>query len=390
MRRCGRAFRFLADSAKAGRLRLCRRSSKAGPRQFKEEKKFMKRSIVYTGIAFGMLLQGLPKPAGAQIPSAETNVAPAAASLEGVTYVAWKGKNTPGSVWYSSANGSGWNTQQQITFAKTTHAPALAALSDSDTLYLAWRGQSTNPTDKIFYSTTTLYASGWSAQATVCNGSTCAQTTAAPALAASSSTLYVAWTTSANTIGVASNAGSWNFSLPQPVATPYPGTAPALAVYDGTLFLAWVQEEPGTACGSSQCFQMKYATLPLSGGAWSAAAATTASSSIAAAPALAVYLSGLYLAWTPASGTLDYADWDDGSWGTPVVITGLPIPPGPLTPALVFNALVTAVCPNPVYAYSFDVVYAAPVSGETYDDIYSKLLFSQTEGRCTCKGTTCQ
>jgi hypothetical protein len=349
----------------------------------------MKRSIVYTGIALGMLAQGLPKPAWAQIPLAETNAAPAAASLSGVTYVAWKGKNPgAGSVWYSTSNGSGWSAQQQIKFAETTQAPALAALSS--TLYLAWRGQSSNPTDKIYYSST-AYDSGWSSQATVCSGSTCAQTAAAPALAASPSTLYVAWSTAANTIGVASYAGgAWNFGLPQPVATPYPGTAPALALYDDKLFLAWVQEDGTATCGSSQCFQVKYATLPVAGGVWSAAAPTTAFSSVPVAPALAVYLSGLYLAWTPSSGTLDYADWDDGSWGTPVVIPGLPVPPGPLTPALVFNSLITAVCPNPVYVNSFDVVYAAPVSGETYDDIYVKQLFSQMEGRCTCKGTTCQ
>jgi hypothetical protein len=367
----------------------------------------MKRWIVYTGIAFSILLQGLPKPAWAQIPSAETNAAPAAASLNGVTYVAWKGKNTgAGSVWYSTSNGSAWSPQQPINFAETTEAPALTALGD--TLYLAWRGQSTNPTDKIYYSTypsTACASGGWCSQTSIN-----AETTAAPALASSASTLYVAWTTAQNTIEVASYAsGVWNFGLPQPVATPYPGTAPALAVYGNMLFLAWVQEELGTTtCGSSQCFQVKYATFLLSSSAWSPAASTTASSSVPVAPALGVYattatgvplapLAGLYLAWTPASGALDYADWDDGSWGTPVVVPGLPIPPGPLTPALVSNAAVFDCIGGDsvptISTYTFSLVYAAPVSGETYDDIYVRQLFTEKEGSCTapppCTGPAC-
>ena len=88
----------------------------------------MKRSIVYTAIGFSILLPGLATRAMAQIPAAETNTAPAAASVNGLDYVVWKGHNTPGSVWYatSSNNGGNWSSQQAITFAKTTQAPALA------------------------------------------------------------------------------------------------------------------------------------------------------------------------------------------------------------------------------------------------------------------------
>jgi len=53
----------------------------------------MRRSITYITIAFGIFLPYVPKPALAQeIPSAETNAAPAAASLQGSIYAVWMGK----------------------------------------------------------------------------------------------------------------------------------------------------------------------------------------------------------------------------------------------------------------------------------------------------------
>lgn len=352
----------------------------------------MKRSIVYTAIAFSILLQGLPRPALAQIPSAETNAAPAAAGLNGVTYVAWKGQRTgPATVYfYPASNGS----QAAISFAKTTQAPALAA--QGNTLFLAWRGQGSNSTDNVYFSSypTAVSSPAWSTQQSI----SFAETTAAPALASGGSTLYLAWTTGSHTIEVASYAGGvWTFGATQPPTSdnPYPGTGPALAFYGDTLFLAWLEQEQGTSsCGGSECYQVMYSTLQVSGSSalWSPAARTTAFSSVPVGPALGVYsLGGPYLAWTPSSGSLDYSSFDDGSWGTPVPVTGLPIPPGPLTPALVSNYEVTKVCPNQVVTYSFPLVYAAPVSGETYDDIYNHpLLPPQTVGACTCHGTLCQ
>jgi hypothetical protein len=342
----------------------------------------MKRSIVYTLIASGVLLQGLlEQPAWAQIPSAQTNKAPAAAALNGVNYIAWKGKAVgAGTIYYLNSTGSGWSAQSPIKFAQTTQAPALAALGD--TLYLAWRGQSSGPTDSIYYTSSTNPASGWNAQQAL----TFAETTAAPALAASTTTLYLAWTTATNTIEVANyTGGAWAYST-QPPATfnPSSGTAPALAIDNGVLYLAWVQEEQGT-------FRIMSSTLAVSesGANWSPATAS-ASSNIAVAPGLGVYsLGGPYLAWTPASGTLDYADWDDGSWGTPVG-PSLPVPPGPLTPAFLNNVSQDALCEDALYSYTFSLVYAAPVSGETYDEIYVKTLFSQPPGKCTCTSPKCQ
>jgi hypothetical protein len=381
MRRFDRAFRFSVQRWGIQLMCLIR------PQKLKR-RNLMKRSTIYGAVALGILLPGLPNPALAQIPSADTNVGPAAAGLNGVMYVAWKGKSTGAdAIYYSTPNGSGWNPEAKVCIGsncpETTEAPALAAIGN--TLYLAWRGPSTGSTDQIYYSTT-AYNSGWSSQAAICSGSTCAETIAPPALAGSGSTLYAAWTTSANTIEFATyTSGVWTFG-PAPIASPYSGTAPALAVYNNTLFLAWLQQVQGMSS-----FQVMYATLPLSGAVWSPAAPTTASSSVPVGPSLAFYSVGsLYLAWTPASGAMDYSEYDGGSWGTPVQVPGLPVPPGPLTPALVSNVAITAICPNPVYFYSFSLVYSAPVSGKTYDDVYVSQLFGQTVGKCTCRGTTCQ
>jgi hypothetical protein len=332
----------------------------------------MKRLMIYLVAGFAVGLPGLPKLAVAQIPSAETNAAPAAASLAGVTYLAWKGKSSPAdSIYYATSNGSGaWNAQKDIPFARTTQAPALAAVGN--TLYLAWRGQSSNQTDNIFFS-----ASPWDSQKAVCNDSICAETAAAPALAGGS-TLYLAWTTAppagqtgAPILLATYINGEWIFDSTPAITKP--GMAPALAVYKESLFLEWVQE--GTA-------EVMYATLPLSGGEWSAAKATPASV-VTAVPALGVYAqqgdgagmnTGLYMTW-PIGGGMMYSDWDDG-WSAAVPIPGLPIPPGPLTPALVFITTTTTsdggLCTLTTFAFS--LAYTAGVSGQAYDDIYFHTL----------------
>src|SRR5580658_10916039 len=57
----------------------------------KEKEITMKRSITYAAIGFGLLLPYLSQPAFSQtIPTADTkNAGPAAAAIEGITYVAW-------------------------------------------------------------------------------------------------------------------------------------------------------------------------------------------------------------------------------------------------------------------------------------------------------------
>lgn len=159
---------------------------------------------------------------------------------------------------------------------------------------------------------------------------------------------------------------------------------PALTVYNGTLYLAWVEE------GGNQ---VEYATLPVSGGAWSAAS-QIAGAQTSTAPALGVFDApatppgGLYVAWATASDQLSYASYNGGSasWNPPV-----PIPPGPLvttfTPALVSFA--PAACPVGEAGgatYAFSIFYAA-----TNEDIYYQDLKSDQISPCkpTCHGTTC-
>lgn len=343
----------------------------------------MKRLITYIAIALSVLLPCLPKAAFAQIPSAETNAAPASAQLSQTAYVVWMGKNMPGSVWFTTSNGSGgWNSQQEISNTLTTKAPALVSINENE-LYLAWRGPSTGATDQIYFTTNT--GSGWSStHSTICNGSICAATTAAPALAANGSTLYAAWTTASNTVEFGTySGGAWTF-ITTPAAT-NANTAPALAVYEGNVFLAWV------AAGSSQVMS---ASMPVSGGTWSALAATPAVTTVA--PALGVFVNagttdgpapGLYLAWT-SGGSIDYADWDDG-WSAAVPVPGLPKPPGPLSPALVDTAmLVTPGCTKTVNAFTVLYDYTA---SPTYQGIDYVTLSEGVSGGCVppCHGTAC-
>jgi len=179
----------------------------------------------------------------------------------------------PASIWYYP-NVS--ESQQKINGTSTTQAPALAA--SGSTLYLAWAD---NSTGGIKYMTNT--GSGWSsANGPVCNGSICAAPSSAPALAVSGSTLYLAWINSSNAIEFASNAGAgWTFG-PMPPVTASAGTAPALAIYNGTVFLAWL------APGSSQ---VNYATLSGGSGSVNPFPAPTTVTSVA--PVLGVYAYGV-------------------------------------------------------------------------------------------------
>ena len=317
----------------------------------------MKRSILYMAIAMPVFMGCLPKLARAQAVSgsgwtAETNTAPALANFGGSVYLAWKGASS-NEIWYTQGP-STWSHQAPVSGALTTQAPALAAGS---ALSLAWRGQSTATTDKIYYATNT--GSGFGAHATVCNTAECAETIASPALAANGATIYVAWTTSSDDIMLATYTGVWTFA-----ATPasfQTSTAPSLAVYDGQLFLAWLQE--GTN-------QLMYATAPLSSIAWPASGisvgGTTWSAQSGAAPGFGVYVSelvktpnpaGLYIGWTTGTGAIaiDYSQWNGSGWNAPAAM------PAP-RPDLVTNtaqALVSySVAPEcEVSNYYFDVAY---------------------------------
>jgi hypothetical protein len=308
-------------------------------------------------ISMTVFLACLPKLARAQVVSgsgwtAETSVAPAAANFGGNVYLGWKGASS-NQIWYTEGP-SPWSHQATVSGALTTQAPALAAGS---ALYLAWRGQSTASTDKIYY--TTNSGSGFGSHATVCNTGGCAETIASPALAANGATVYVAWTTSSDEIMIGTYTGAWTFTATPPSFLT--STAPALALYDGQLFLAWLNE--GTN-------QLMYATSPSSSISWPATGTqvgtTTWSAQTGAAPAFGIYVSeivktpnpaGLYIGWTTESGTItiDYSHWNGSGWNAPAAMP----PPSPdlvtnTTPALVSYAIAPE-CE--VSNYYFDVAY---------------------------------
>jgi len=317
-------------------------------------------------MAFGMFLAYLPELALAQeISSAETNAAPAAASLGGFVYTAWMGKTLPtDNVWYYPNSA---DSQASISGTTTSEAPALA--SNGTTLYLAW-----NNNGYINYMTNS--GSGWRAGPPAYDGPD-SYASGAPALAVSGSTLYVAWVESSQ-IYVASYAGGVWTPLPFPNATTA-GTAPALAVYNDTLFLAWLVAP----------WNVNYATYPLSGHSWSPIAATPAVTGVPPALGVYTYGSALYLAWTGAS-EIYYSKWNGAGWN-PAVGATPSAPLAQLTPALVSNSAIVAVCPNPVVDNTFSVVYASPSSSGEYNDLYIQTLpgFSTTVGKCTCHGTSC-
>jgi hypothetical protein len=363
----------------AGFLR--RQKYKARPFQ---EKLTIKRSMIHIAMAFGISLAYLPGLILAQdtkIPSAETNLAPAAASVEiapeaigNEVITAWTGKKAPSvpdSIWYYRGPGG---SQQSISGTSSYYAPALA--SNGETLYLAWTS-----TSSIYYMT----SSDWgTAIGPVC--ADCPGAISAPALAVSGSNLYLAWLTlntgSGYGIEFAYNAGSgWQVENPKIPFGAVGGTAPALAVYGNTVFLAWL------APGSPQ--MINYATRPVSGGPWSSVG-TVSGTEGSAGPALGVYGGGgsLYLAWTyPGGGTISYSEWNTTSrnWGTSVSVTGLSSPVGPLTPALVSNFTLRG-CPiGFAFDYTFSVVYASPVYSAPfhleYYDLYMHTLFNNP-GSC--------
>jgi hypothetical protein len=330
----------------------------------------MKNSMRYITAAFGIFLAYVPNLA-AQIPGAQTNAAPTAASLDGALYTAWMGKTLPiDTVWYYPSPA---DAQAPVTNALTSEAPALA--SNGSTLYLAW-----NKNGYINYMNNN--GTGWVSGPPAYEGPD-SYASGAPALAVSGSNLYVAWV-EAGQIYVASYVdGVWTLLPPLPSgpnATSL-GTAPALAVYNNTLFLAWLVAPQN----------VNYTTFSLSGTSWSTIATTPAITGVVPALGVYNYTSTLYLAWTDASG-ISYSEWNGAGWN-PAVAVSLSAPIVQLAPALVSNSAIIAVCPNPVVNSTFSVVYASqPSSSAQYDDVYVQTLpgFSHTVGQCTCKGTACQ
>jgi hypothetical protein len=355
----------------------------------------MKRSTIFSVTAWCAALAPLPKQALAQWEpiagstwTAESSAGPA---IFAGPMAAWKGDSS-NHVWYSiySICGGtgctgpfGWINQQTVPGALTNAAPALSSVGPS--AFLALKGQ-TVPSDKIFYSFMGPGPEFPAATSKVCEQSgACAQTIAGPALASNGYTVYVAYTTPADTIQLATytptggtpygTVGTWTIS-----SSAVPGAlttmAPALAFYNNALVVAWVAE--GTT-------QIEYATMPLSTGVWTNQGPVSGSGWSAQSPvppALAVYIvpsiktgvpssGGLYIAWTTPmvaqQNAIDVAlgQWNGSAveWNPPV-----PIPPGPLTvltPALTSYSVSGAGSCDPTYYYLY--AGSTALNGELYN-----------------------
>jgi hypothetical protein len=320
--------------------------------------------------------------------TALTSAGPAVAGFNNVTFVAWKGYYDNAVGYTYLYPGGSVQPQKKVYDFWTTTAPALA--STAGTVYVAVRGQSSAPTDYIYYrslDSSTLEFSKTSDK--ICAGMLCAQTSAAPALTASGNTLYAAWTTAFNTIEYATySGGSWTVPATVPTALTYTNpvtmspTSPALAVYNNALYVAWV------AAGSGPLGEVTYSILPLSGGDWSSPVSLPGALT-SVAPALQVNVDpktspSLILAWTAGSPQIGYtinflgwngADADWIPWNPPI-----PIPPGPLdnySPALsmTFSGVNTGVCGPETYwfaaAYTLGGQFAAEIMWTPLSSIIS-------------------
>jgi hypothetical protein len=348
----------------------------------------MKRSTIYAVMAWCGALAPLPKQALAQWEpiagstwTAESSAGPA--MLAG-PMAAWKGDSSD-HVWYSiydTCGGTGctgpfgWLSQHTVPNAATSAAPALTTMAVFP--FLAFKGKVV-PSDNIYYSIMG-YSPEFPPNSELCVGNNCPSTIAAPALAANGYTVYVAYTTPADTIQLATytgtgsgTAGTWAL-WPSAVPNAHTTMAPALAIYKNTLVVAWVAE--GTT-------QIDYATMPLSSGSWTDQGPVSGSGWSAQSPvppALAVYIvpslkpelpssGGLYMAWTtPMVAQQNAIDVALGQWNGSAVEWNppIPIPPGPLTvltPALTSYS-VSGNC-EPTYYYLY--VGSTALNGELYD-----------------------
>ncbi len=262
------------------------------------------------------------------VPGADSSAGPAITGFHDDTILAWAGESglDVHAVYYATYDGN-WSNPKLIPGATTMTAPALASVQA--TLYLAATPADSDGKIVLYESSGTGFES---LGRQLCAGNTCAQTHAAPALAGSGTRLYAAWTTPAGTIMYATNVnGVWDISAtPVPNAHTSPTAGPSLSVFNDRLYVAWVSS-------SGETVEVASATLPLTSGSWTSAAVTvTAHTKVA--PGLGVlYGAGtlggdaLYLAWTSAQSTLEFAYLDDQTQQWVATNPPVPLPPGPLT-----------------------------------------------------------
>jgi hypothetical protein len=247
------------------------------------------------------------------IPSALTTGTPALAAFNGDLYAAWSGKGGPPTkVWYSAFNGTTWTPQSTVPAALTEPdsggndaGPALGVYGTD--LYVAWVGK-TSPYS-IWYSA--YDGSTWSAQAKVPSSLT--DGFSSPALAEYGGDLYLAWPSQASDAIMYSafNGTSWTapVTIAPTSATPNPFGigGPGLALYNGKLYVTWRTQAAAQVAYSS-----------FNGTKWSKAHKLT-SFVVFGPSALSALGSNLYVAWgtsTTTGNPAEYSIYNGSTWTT--------------------------------------------------------------------------
>jgi hypothetical protein len=262
----------------------------------------------------------------AEVPEALSSGAPALTTFNDVVYLAWAGISAVGTrkSWYATFDGT-WSAQTQIPGSFTTAAPALGATTQQ--LFLA-----TTPPNSEAIDIYALEGAAFSLLGPLCQGNTCAQTLAAPALLGDGAVLYAAWTTPSGAVMDAEFInGVWLIAAnPIPNANADPATGPALGILEDRLYVAWT--EP-----SGEEISVISTALPLSSNSWSNPAVQVAARTDTA-PALGVFTlfdsppsQSLFLSWTTPGSRIKFAEWNTQTAQWSIVASPITLPSGALT-----------------------------------------------------------
>jgi hypothetical protein len=193
-------------------------------------------TVILLGAGLTLLAFGQPTPQQVEGSGwqALTNAAPAVASNGTNRYIAWQGLNDK--VYFAMYNGSEWTDHQIVGgtgwTAETSASPALQYGGYGNTVWLAYKGKSTN---NIYF--TTWDGTSWSDQQQVqgTDPDWTAQTNVGPGLGAFAFTPYIAWKgATTNDVFFSYQLDSWS---PQQVVggsgwTAETSAAPALSYDD--------------------------------------------------------------------------------------------------------------------------------------------------------------
>jgi len=164
-----------------------------------------------------------------------TTAAPALVVYEGKLCLFFQAASQYNPILWATYNGTTW-ASTPVPNAYTTGVGFSAAVGQGlDTILFVWPGMS--PQDYLFYSTYNT-SSGWAPIIAMPNF----PTTEAPSLAASGSSIYLAFlSSSSGKISLSSYSWSANaFSAPIPTVNTFISGGPAVAAPPGGLLLAWL------------------------------------------------------------------------------------------------------------------------------------------------------